>query len=177
MKQYIDDGDLEQEEAARLISLHKAERKQMLNAIKTMPDSERYYPARRLPKDSNIVARPDALLEFVSLVNNSVLDANFLPVHLGQGSSPRNAYNAVNKGPIIRHFNVKSVRTKTPNGGRELCERIVQRLGCMPGRSRPGGPGSMRRPDLVAAWWIEIIMAGPAKGKGRKSGQLSSHKL
>lgn len=155
LKQHIIDGDLEQEEGECLINQHKAVRKQMLQMIKALPDSELYYPARRLPKDSNLIVRRDALLEFEKLVNDSKFGSNF--------SAPDRSYKpgesaceAVSAGQIMHRFKVKL----DPDANGEWWKNMMRNASdngltvCRVGEGRKGPGGSIWRPDLIAAWLV-----------------------
>lgn len=71
LEQHIVDYELGEAEAEKLLTYHKEERKKFLEVRKAHPTSEFYYPARRLPKNSRLVVRTDALREFEQAINET----------------------------------------------------------------------------------------------------------
>ncbi len=64
MKQEIANGFIEKSEAERLLNQYKEDRKKFLEERKSNPESESYYQAGGIPKDSALVVRTDSLREF-----------------------------------------------------------------------------------------------------------------
>lgn len=75
LKQHIADNNIGAAKAKILLDQHKEERKKFLEKAKEKRDagknSENYYPVGRLPTDSVLVVRTDALREFEQSINNA----------------------------------------------------------------------------------------------------------
>jgi hypothetical protein len=75
IKRYIAEKNISDEEAEKLLSQHKENRKQFLERRKVRPVLEHYYPAGGLPMDDSVlVIRTSALREFEELVSDSTKD-------------------------------------------------------------------------------------------------------
>lgn len=65
LEQYIADNHIEPLEGDEILNEHDKERKEKLEKIKLLPPSKYYFGGNRLPKDSELVVRTEALEEFV----------------------------------------------------------------------------------------------------------------
>lgn len=155
LKQHIIDCDVEQADGEELIKLHKAERKKVIQTIMALPISESYYPARYLPKDSHLVVRRDALLDFEKLVKDSKLGSNFSNPG-GAYKSGENTCKAVDAGQIMHRFKVKNDPDENVKWWKNMMRNASDNslAECRVGEGRTGPRGSLWRPDLVAAWLV-----------------------
>lgn len=157
LKQHLADGDFGEKDRERYINDHKAERRQKLQEIKALAIDESYRPAKHLPKDSNLVVRQNALLEFETLVMNAELDQNLPTIDKEQRSSRASSCKAVNAGKIMQHFNVKT----DPDENIQWWKKMMRNASdnglaeCRVGAGIKGPGGSTWCPDAIAGWLVD----------------------
>ena len=157
LKQHLAAADIVEDEAERLLNQHKEERKQILKMMKALTEEESYYPARRLPKESNLVIRMDALTEFENHVktfrSGPVVTTPDAVAYRVPGSC-----GPVNASMIKRHFNVKTDRDENVEWWTKMMRNASDNglVNCRVGKGAKGrGSGSMWRPDLIAGWLVD----------------------
>ncbi len=157
LKQHIAAADIPEEEAEKILDSHKKERKQILQTIKALSEEDSFYPARRLPKDSTLVVRREALIEFEKFVKQRHLSPCNPAENNGQHHVQTNSCQPSTAAKIIQHFNVRPNLDKNLKWWKDKMRDANSNglAGCRVGKGRRGPGGSLWRPDLIAAWLVD----------------------
>ncbi|SEO88744.1 hypothetical protein SAMN05216316_1369 [Nitrosovibrio sp. Nv6] len=157
LKQQIAAADIPEEEAEKLLDSHKKERKQILQTIKALSEEDSFYPAGRLPKDSTLVVRREALIEFEKFVKQRQLNSCNPADNKGEHRVPTNSCQPATAAKIIQYFKVKRDPDENAEWWKDKMREANRNglAGCRVGEGRKGPGGSSWRPDDVAAWLVD----------------------
>ncbi len=121
LKRYIQDKELSEDEAEKLLVKHAAERKQYLDRRAKRPKHEDYYPAGGLPADSVLVVRTAALRSLQKTLSND--DAGH-----ESGGGTENAPSSRERTTYLNIVAALLELTLTPREGRTSEARVIREI-------------------------------------------------